>query len=259
MRRLLPLLALLCLFGCGARAGTHTACGGKQASALLWFQELTGTLGGRSAAGAVSAAITGRSDAEPGFALTLKTLGSLCLDLSYTPLSLDTRFSSSGSFTFGNASFGTVTNGQMRYRMPVWEGALRWIALDNDLFRVSVAACLKMADADVQLTANGIRGTFDHLVPIPMAGISGQANVTPWFKAYGSFKLLDMDVGPVQSKAHDWELGVIADWSTSFKTIRVATGWRELGMDLTAQAGQPDETRIDVTHSGPFVEATFSF
>jgi len=255
MRSFLSLLVVISLTTSAVCAGTTNACGGKQVSATVWLQKFTGTVGGSTG----KASLVAEGESEVGFSLTLKTLGSICLDLSYTPLTIDTRFNSTCSFTFGGTQFGLVTSGLLSYHVPVWEGAVRWIALDNDSFRLGVSGCLKIATADVRLSANGSESAFKHVVPIPMLGLFGQANVTDWFKVYGSIKLLDLGLGSVHSRVHDWELGAMGDWSTSWKTIRLTTGWRDLGLEFTAQSGQSDETSLDITHRGPFVEATLSF
>jgi len=242
-------------------AGTSNTAGGKQASVVYWFQNLSGSLAGQSSGGQMSADITAEGNAQQGYAFTLKTLGSFTLDFIYAPLMSDSTFSSNQNFTFAGTQFGNVSDGNLRYRMPIFEGALRYIILDNRWFRLSTAAVLKVAQADVTLSSNNVTKAFQHTIPIPMLGVSGQVNATDWLKAYGSVKMFDVTIGSVECRVDDWEVGAMADMNPSFipTTLRMATGYRTLGVLLATEKNQPDEAALDIRHSGPFAEMSLAF
>lgn len=241
------------------RAGTGTVAGGKQVSGVVWFQDLSGSLSGRSGVMTGAATLRRASATEPGFALSLKTIGSLVLDLSYTPLSVDTAFDATGGLSFNGTTYPVGTTGRIEYRMPIYEGGLRWIALDNRWFRLCGALVLKVVDADLKVVTTTQSSRLDTAVPIPQAGVSGQVNATRWLKFYGSYKFLDLTLGPVSSSVHDSEAGVIVDANTKVKTFRGAVGYRRLDVELAKDRGKSNEAIIDIRHDGPFAELTLSF
>jgi hypothetical protein len=240
-------------------AGTSNVAGGKQASALVWFQDLSGSLSGRDTFVTGTARLRKAGSTEPGFALSLKTIGSLVLDFSYTPLSVDTTFDATGGLSFGGTTYAAGTTGRLEYDMPIYETGLRWIALDNSWFRLCGALVLKVVDADVRVSTATQSSRLDTAVPIPQAGVSGQLNFLKWLKAYGSYKFLDLEIGPVSSSVHDWEAGVIVDANTTLKTFRGAAGYRRLSVDLQKDRGKSNEAAFDIRHEGPFAELTLSF
>lgn len=241
------------------RAGTSTVAGGKQVSGVVWLQDLSGSLSGRSGLMAGTATLRRASSTAPGFALSLKTIGSLVLDLSYTPLSVDTAFDATGGLSFNGTTYPVGTTGRVEYRMPIYEGGLRWIALDNRWFRLCGALVLKVVDADVKVSSTARSSHLDTAVPIPQAGVSGQVNILKWLKVYGSYKFLDLEAGPVSSSVHDSEAGLILDANTSLKTFRGAVGYRGLDVELAKDRGKSNEAIIDIRHDGPFAELTLSF
>ena len=252
----IPAVLAFLAFATAGWCGTTNVAGGKEASGQVWFQRLTGSVIGSGGAAVVSP----REQAAPGLAVTLKTIGPFALDFSYTPLEVKTTFDSATTFNFGGVSFSRSAGGTLDYNMPIFEGALRFIALDNKWFRVSTSAVLKVAHADVTLSTASETHHFNHTVPIPMAGVSGQVNITNGFKAYGSMKFLDIGIGSLSSSVHDWEAGLILDWNPgNWHTFRVASGYRKLSVELADDKGKSDESSIDVTHEGPFVEVATSF
>jgi hypothetical protein len=243
-----------------ACAGTGTVAGGKELSGQVWFQELSGSLAGRNGAMSGTATVAPKENAAPGFSVTVKTFGSLCFDLSYVPLEVKTTFDSATAFAIGGVTFGAVSGGTLDYRMSIVEPGLRWIALDNKWFRLCTSANLKIASTDIKLNTPTTSYRFDHTVPIPMAGVSGQVNFTNNLKAYGSMKFLDFSLGSLSTTVHDWELGAIFDWTPKgLHTFRAAGGYRKLSVDLFSDRGQSDESSIGVRHQGPFAELATSF
>jgi hypothetical protein len=244
-----------------AAAGTGTVSGGKQASALAWYQRLSGSFGGRNGAFTMDAAIRPVRETEPGAAISLKSLGSIVLDLSYTPLEMRTRFRSSGGFTFGGVSFAATGDGQADYRMPVYEVGLRYVVLDNRWFRLCAGTFLKVVRPDVTLTSGGRSSRYEMTIPVPMAGLSAQVNLTKWLKLFASGKFLDLDVGPVRTAVDDYEGGIIYDWNGApvLESLRFAGGYRRFAVDFEANPGRSNEFRVDVAHEGPFAELTVPF
>jgi len=259
MRLWSRVLLALALAG-AAHAGTVDVAGGKELSGVLWFQQLSGSVSGRSATGGGTATLAPKNDAEPEVAATLKAFGSFAVDLSYTPLQLKTTFDSSAPFSFGGANFGKVTGGSADYDVQMVEAALRYIVLDNRWFRVSTSSVLKLVRTDITLSTPTEVHRFAHTIPIPMAGLSAQVNFTNAFKAYGSMKFLDVAIGPLSTSVHDWELGVIADWNPGdWHTFRFSGGYRKFSLELDDDRGKPDEEALDVRHQGAFVEVATSF
>lgn len=243
-----------------ACAGTGTVAGGKELSGQAWFQELSGSVAGKNGAASGTATVRPADATAPGFAVSLKTIGSLVLDLAYTPLEVKTAFDSATSFSIGGVTFGAVSGGTLDYRMSIVEPGLRWIVLDNKWFRLCGSGNLKIASTDIKLNTATQSYRFNHTVPIPMAGVSGQVNFTNNIKAYGSMKFLDFSLGSLSTSVHDWELGAIFDWTPKgLHTFRAAGGYRKLSVDLFSDRGQPDESSIGVRHQGPFVELATSF
>lgn len=260
-----PLIAtavlVAALAGPPVRGGTSNIAGGKQASAIVWFHRLTGSLGGRMGGSRVDALIAGAGRTQPGFAVTLKTFGSLTLDLAYTPLAVDTTFRSSRAFTFGGASFGVVQDGRLDYRLPIYEATLRSIVLESRWLRLCLAGNLKVARADIQLTTAGQSRRLALTLPIPMVGIGAQLNASRSIKLYGSFKLLDLGLGAASTKVHDWDVGLIGDFLQAIAghTLRLAGGYRRLSVALAVEQDQDDEASLDIRHEGPFAEISISF
>jgi hypothetical protein len=241
-------------------AGSTNTAGGKEVAAELWYQNLSGTLAGNTSFLGGSARIVQKDQLAPGLSLTLKSLGSFTLDLSYTSLDLTTRFRSTPGFVFGGVNFGPGTDGTIDYKLPIFEAQARYIVADTDTFRLSTSAVLKLVDADVTLSSLTQTYHFDHFIPIPMLGVSGQYNFTNWLKFYGSYKFLDVDIGSVKTAVTDWEGGVIGDWNPAgLHTFRLVTGYRQLSVDLRSNPGKADEARIEVQHVGPFMELSSSF
>jgi hypothetical protein len=241
-------------------AGSTNAAGGKEIAGDLWFQNLSGRLAGNASFLSGAAQIVRKDQLAPGLGFTLKSLGSFTLDLNYTALDLNTAFRSTPGFVFGGVNFGTDTGGTLAYKLPIFEAQARYIVLENDTFRLSTAAVLKVAHADLTLSSTTQSYHFDHFVPIPMVGVSGQVNFTNWLKMYGSYKFLDVDIGSVKTAVTDWETGIIGDWNPAgLHTFRLVTGYRKLSVDLQSNPGKSDEARIEVEHVGPFMELSSSF
>ena len=63
------------------------------------------------------------------------------------------------------------------------------------------------------------------------------------------------------ANVHDLDLGVILDWNRESwpSTVRFASGYRRLTLDLAINKNQSDESSLALRHEGPFVEASLSF
>lgn len=240
-------------------AGSWVASGGAQAGVQVWHHELEGTLGGRTAGTRSTARLDPGTATDTGVALALRLFGPVMLGFSYLPLSVDTTFTSDQNFSFGGLNFGFTAPGTVQYRLPMYEGDLRVNVLDGSWGRLGVIGALKVLDTDVTVNAMGLTERFTQTIPIPMLGLCGQVNFTEQVKAYGSFKLLDVDLDDVRAKVDDWELGIIGDLPVGEHNVRAAGGYRRLALELISAPDTTDEAFLDVSHSGPFGELSVAW
>lgn len=247
-------LVMLFLCAAPACAGSWVAAGGTQAGVQVWNHQLEGTLGGRTGATRSTARLDPGTATDVGATIALRLFGPVMLGFSYLPLSIDTTFSSDQNFTFGGLNFGFTAPGTVSYRLPMYETDLRVNVLDGSWGRLGLIGSLKVLDADVTVSAMGMTERFQQIIPIPMAGICGQANFSERVKAYGCFKLLEVDLDDVKAAVDDWEIGVIADLPVGTHTLRSAAGYRHLALDLVSSPDTADEVIVDVRHTGPFAE-----
>ena len=258
--RVTAALAIL-LLASPARCGTGNAAPSTQASLMFWADTMHGTLGGRLGPVSADAQIGETHDSSGGISLTVKRMRSLVLDLSASEVHTDARVDSRADFSFHGVHFGTVVGGHLHYTMPIIEGGLRYLVLNDERGSLGVIGSIKVIRPDATLTSGSHTATFNQTIPIPMAGLSGQVTIASWLTGFGTFKLLRFGVGPVKCDVDDWEAGLAAEFPRegTVKGWRAALGYRRLTIDLGAGLGQDSEVRLNTDRRGPFAEVAGRF
>ena len=184
----LILVALVLVIASPARAHLHLTADEPQASLVWWRPSVEGSLGvqvGNASAGAKY------SDDHPssfGATASLRTFGAVCLDLDYTPINTDAKVVSSAAFTFHDKTFSATGNGHLNYAMPVLGVGLRYLVLERKRGNLGVIGTVKVVMPNVKLSVGSATAAADLVIPVPMAGLSGQLNFGAWAHAFGSYK-----------------------------------------------------------------------
>lgn len=259
MNRPIGALLLALLLAAPARAHLHLLANGPQASIVYWNPEVRGSLG-VTASGASAGATYGDPDTSSlGATLSLRTFGAVCLDFDYTEIETDAPVIAGAAFTFRNQTFGvTGTAGRLQYRMPIYGFGLRYLAYQGKYGSVGVIGTVKVVNPDVQLQIAGQQAAFDMVLPVPMAGLSAQVNLSEWAHGFASIKTLHLDIAAVNAKIDDWEAGLMLQHHVKNKIgFRGAAGYRKLDIDIAS--GSAADVRFTTRRGGPFAELAVVF
>lgn len=242
-----------------ARAHLHLTADEPQVSLTWWTPDVRGALGAQSGTVAAGATYADEGTSSLGATLSLHTFGAVYLDLDYTPIHTDAPVIARADFRFRNQSFGvTGEAGRLRYDMPILGFGLRYLVLSGRHGNLGVIGTVKVVKPDVELTLSGRTAAFDLVLPVPLAGLSGQLNFCRWAHVFGSIKVLHLDVAAVDARIEDWEAGLVLDSNPARSPgFRAATGYRKLDIDIAS--GGDGDIRFTTRRGGPFLELAVIF
>ena len=223
----------------------------------LWDSQLNGLIQG---AGEGSASFEKNTDRALGLSLNMHFLG-MNSRLQYQPFSYNSRINVDSNFQFDGRAYQTGDQLQLEMDWKQWDLEWRlshfgWNRSDTGGFDLKLAVGLKVVQAGVKLTGTRLGGVtptvnFDETIPIPYAGLSGNARLSKYWRFEADVKLLDLSLGSTSVKHEDWLLGL--RYYTDPESEKLGSfffGWRQQAFDLTVDKDASDESRLDLKQSG---------
>lgn len=218
----------------------------------VWFEDLEGEVGGRDPG------FSGSADIQADGAAVAGLTGNLGrLELGFMTMDHDTQAPVRSTFRFDGQTYNAGDTLVLDQRVTMFDIFKRRTFASSDASTVHALYGLKVLgfESKVRGTVNPTTADLDETVPLPMIGMAARVGPKDSIHGFAGFRLMSLGIGDVDAKILDWSIGAAYQPTPR---IRAAVGYRSFTLDVDVEDGARSG-RLDIDHTGPFVEVGIQF